>query len=130
MIDSPRASNMPVSPKGNIIYLAALLLGIFIPGGVFYLRDLLNTRVRSREDVTSMTSIPIYGEIGSGGKEEVVINRTARTGIAEQFRALRTNLDFVQNTKSAKTIVVTSSIMGEGKSFVALNLSCHHRLIG
>ncbi|MBP9134077.1 MAG: polysaccharide biosynthesis tyrosine autokinase [Saprospiraceae bacterium] len=130
MIDSPRASNLPVSPKGNIIYLAALLLGFFIPGGVFYLRDLLNTRVRSREDVTSVTSIPIYGEIGSGGKEEVVINRTARTGIAEQFRALRTNLDFVQNTKNAKTIVVTSSIMGEGKSFVALNLAVTIALLG
>ncbi|MCO5249738.1 MAG: CpsD/CapB family tyrosine-protein kinase, partial [Chitinophagales bacterium] len=52
------------------------------------------------------------------------------TGIAEQFRALRTNLDFVQNTKNAKTIVVTSSIMGEGKSFVALNLAVTIALLG
>lgn len=133
VIDSPRSGEYPISPKRNIIYLACFLLGLLIPFGILYVQELLNVRIRTKEDITRRTHLPIIGEVGHNPEEEannIVVTRESRAPIAEQFRALRTNLDFFAGRSGNHTILFTSSMSGEGKSFVAVNLAIALALSG
>lgn len=122
VIDSPKAEEKPISPKDKIIYVLGIILGLIIPLAVIYLRDLLNVKVGSLSDVKNQSQLPILGMIShSLTNEQVVVTKTSRSAIAEQFRAMRTNLEFALN--GGKTILFTSSMSGEGKSYVALNLA-------
>ncbi len=122
IIDSPKAEALPFSPKTNIVYLAGLLAGLFLPLLVIVLKDMLNVRIRGIEDIDRHNRQPILGMIShSSDSEQVVVTKTSRSPIAEQFRAIRTNLEFA--LKGGKTILFTSSMSGEGKSYIALNLA-------
>ena len=124
IIDPPKAKTLPFSPRRTRTLAMGLLIGLIIPATSIYLRDLLNTRVRSREDIQKQTALPIVGEIShSASKQTLVVTRDSRTPIAEQFRALRTNLAFYLSHINKSTILLTSSTSGEGKSFVALNMA-------
>src|SRR5690606_3511730 len=86
------------------------------------LHDVLPICIQSVDDIESRNSLPILGMIAhSEEQEQVVVSKTSRSPIAEQFRAMRTNLEFVIN--GGKRILFTSSMSGEGKSYVALNLA-------
>src|SRR5690554_1920040 len=133
VIDSPRTGGAPISPKRNIIYLACFILGLVIPFGILYVQELLNVRIRTKEDITRRTHLPIIGEVGHNPEEDannIVVTRESRAPIAEQFRALRTNLDFFAGRSGNHTILFTSSMSGEGKSFVAVNLAIALALSG
>ncbi|MFD2598061.1 GumC family protein [Sphingobacterium corticis] len=122
VIDSPRTDEYPVSPKGKIVYAFALFIALLIPLAIIYIRDLFNVRVMNFDDITNGTRLPILGSIAhSEDRDQVVITKTARSPIAEQFRAMRTNLEFTLN--GGKRVLFTSSMSGEGKSYVALNLA-------
>ena len=126
IIDLAYGSNIPVAPKGNIIYLAALLLGLLIPFGVIYVTTLLDNKVHSRLDVEAAVRAPVLGDIPntkSGNK--IVVSDSDRSSIAESFRLLRTNINFMLTgvKQGGKTIFVTSTIGGEGKTFVSINLA-------
>lgn len=128
LIDSPQADTSPFSPNVNRIYLIGLLIGLALPAVALYLTEVLNFRIRDLEDVAQRSSLPVLGVLShSPHKEEIVVSPKARTAIAEQFRALRTNLDFA--LRGGKTIMLTSSMSGEGKSFVGLNLALTLALI-
>ncbi len=125
-IDPASFSTAPIEPKEKQIKNFALLLGLVIPIVIIYLIDLLNDKIISRNDLSIKTNIPIVGEISHlDGGEELVVNKT-RSIIAEQFRIVRSNLQFilpvVKDTK-AKTFLITSTISGEGKSFISVNLA-------
>ncbi len=122
----------PVSPKGKLIYLAAFLIGLIVPGGMLYLKETLNRKITSRKDIENITQLPIYGEIMTSKKKVTLVVRSGlRSPISEQFRNLRTNLNFVLGSGGTKkTILITSSMSGEGKSFVALNLAMTYALLG
>ena len=125
-IDPASFSTIPIEPKEKQIKTFAILIGLIIPISLLYLIDVLNDKVVSRKDITSRTSIPIVGEISHlDGEDELVVNRS-RSVIAEQFRILRSNLQFLSpftKTNNAKTILITSTISGEGKSFISTNLA-------
>lgn len=122
VIDSPKADKDPFSPKPKVVYALLILLGLSLPVMVFYLHDLLNIRIQSLEDIEKGTQVPVLGMVAhSDTGEQVVVSKTSRSAIAEQFRAMRTNLEFVLN--GGKKILFTSSMSGEGKSYVALNLA-------
>ena len=126
VIDAARASKIPVSPKKNIIYLAALLLGLLIPFGILYLMDLLDTKVKSRFDITKKLSIPFLGEIPKSETPNEIVDTSSRSSTAEAMRIVRMNLDFMLNQVpdgKAKTVLFTSTISGEGKTFLSVNLS-------
>ena len=125
-----RASTLgtyPVSPNKKSIYLSAAFLGFMIPFLCIYLVELLNTKVRSKSDFVGALSIPILGSIPKAKrKQKIVIEEKSRAPISEAFRILRTNLDFLMagvKKDTAKVIFVTSSISGEGKTFISANLS-------
>jgi capsular exopolysaccharide synthesis family protein len=126
IIDLAYGSNLPVSPKRNIIYLAALLLGLLIPFGVIYVMTLLDNKVHSRLDVEGAVRAPVLGDIpNSKSENKIVVSDSDRSSIAESFRLLRTNINFMLTSvkQGGKTIFVTSTIGGEGKTFVSINLA-------
>src|SRR5690606_13305072 len=95
VIDPPKAAAAPFSPKRTATLLAGLLLGLILPSAVIYFRELLDTKVHSRDDIRKLTRTPIIGEIiRSRYRDTLVVSKYSRSAIAEQFRTLRTNLAF------------------------------------
>lgn len=122
-IDPPKASFAPVSPKKTIVYLAGIIAGFIIPFGLILGIDVLNTSIRTKEDIFNLTQVPIIGEISHNQEgDNQIVGHQSRSAISEQFRALRTNLSFYLKNPGNKVILLTSSMSGEGKSFTAINL--------
>lgn len=111
-----------VAPRRMFVLLAALMLGLLIPMGIIYLIDLLQYRIRTRGDVERISMIPVLGEVPGNESKEIIAVRENRTwAIDEAFRMLRTNLLLSLGTES-KVISVTSTVQGEGKTFVSINM--------
>jgi capsular exopolysaccharide synthesis family protein len=126
VIDDAKCDEIPVSPKKNIIYLAGLLLGLLVPFGTIYSRDLLDTKIKSRMDIEGKTDIPFIGDVPSSNSALEIIQTDSRSSTAEALRIIRTNLEFMAakvNEDQAKTFFVTSTLPKEGKTFVASNLA-------
>ncbi|MEQ6123425.1 polysaccharide biosynthesis tyrosine autokinase [Pseudotenacibaculum sp. MALMAid0570] len=133
IIDSAYSSNTPVWPSKKIIYLISLFLGIVIPFVFIYIIDIFDTKVHNKQHIESELSIPFLGDVPkSESKEKVVIGHDVRSSSAEAFRLIRTNLDFMlaSNRKQSKSIFITSTTSGEGKSFVSINLAATLALSG
>lgn len=110
-----------VFPKTKIIYLAAFLLALLIPAGIIYLLDLLQYKIKTRSDVERLSKVPILGEIPTHlESEDVVVTENDTSEINEAFRILRTNLMFSLGADK-KVMIFTSTISGEGKTFLAIN---------
>ncbi|MCL4640029.1 MAG: polysaccharide biosynthesis tyrosine autokinase [Pseudosphingobacterium sp.] len=124
VIDPPKAEYLPFSPKKRMILAAAFLFALAIPVAYVYAQDLLNTKVQNRKDVEKRTKLPIIGEFTHNPTAVDLIEfKSSRSALAEQFRALRTNLQFMLPKPTDKVILVTSGMPGEGKSFTSLNLA-------
>lgn len=127
-------SLLPVSPNKKSTYLLSTLLSLLIPFVIIYGKELLNSSVKSKKDVEELVTAPIIGTIPkSKEKEKFVISKTSRSPISEAFRILRTNIDFLLagvDKKTAKIIFTTSSISGEGKTFISSNIAKTLRLSG
>ncbi|MBU2922176.1 polysaccharide biosynthesis tyrosine autokinase [Winogradskyella psychrotolerans] len=129
VVEYALSGSNPVSPKSNIVYAAAILGGLLIPFGILYLIFMLDTKLHSKEDVTKINSnIPVIGEIPDVKKKEHIIfdDPNARTALAESFRILSSNVDYILPIKAdgkGKVIYCTSTIKGEGKTYVSVNLS-------
>lgn len=127
----PAESGDPVSPKGAQIWLIALFLGMAIPAGFVYLLDFINDKVTMEDDIQLATNVPVVGMLASSRKNgSLVIKPQSRSVEAEMFRLLRANLAYISPGKEVKSILVTSSISGEGKSYIALNLGVTQALTG
>jgi tyrosine-protein kinase Etk/Wzc len=113
-----------VNPIPLKVYGIAVLIGLFLPVLIIYLRELLNDKVTTKADVTKATNAPVLGEIGHSEEGRVLLfPESSRTVVAEQMRILRSNLRFVLADKFENpTILVSSSFSGEGKSFISTNL--------
>lgn len=131
IIDKAQTSLQPVSPKRSLTYIIALILGLGIGFIIFYLKDLLSTTIQDRSEIETLTKMPILSEIlYDDSKAAIVVADGKRSFIAEQFRQLRTSLGFMGLDEGHKKILLTSSISGEGKSFIAINLAISLSLIG
>jgi tyrosine-protein kinase Etk/Wzc len=121
----------PISPNKKINYLIALVVGMIIPFGFLSLRSALNNKIQSQEDIEKLTKNPILGKIlHNKYRSNNVVFEFPASNIAESFRALRTNLDFYVRGEENKVIMLTSSIEGEGKTFIALNLAMSYAQLG
>ncbi|MDZ4329131.1 MAG: polysaccharide biosynthesis tyrosine autokinase, partial [Flavobacterium sp.] len=133
VIDVAKAGRAPVSPKKNIIYLAGLLLGLLVPFGVIYTKDLLDTKIKSRLDLDGKTLIPFIGDVPTSDNPTEIMRSESRTSSAEALRIIRTNLEFMVSKVPdglAKTIFLTSTFPKEGKTFVSVNLAATFALSG
>lgn len=123
-------SRDPVSPKKQIIYLASIILGLLVPFSVIYANDLLDNKIHNMNSLEKLTTdTPVLGEIPKlSRKEDKLVIKEDRSVLAESLRIIRTNLDYLIKTKQApgvknNLIFVTSSVPGEGKTFLSTNLS-------
>ena len=131
IIDDAIADEAPVSPKGKMIYLVALVLGVGIPVGVIYMLELTKFKIEGRADVEKLTSVPIIGDIPLTDEKQgaIAVFENQNNLMSETFRNIRTNLQFMlENDK--KVILVTSTVSGEGKSFISANLAISLSLLG
>lgn len=133
IIDMPQIDGQ-VAPKSRLILLAAFLLGLFLPLALFYLRELLHFRIEGRGDLEKLTKVPVVADIPLSekvidGKRAVVVKENKNDMMEESFRGLRTNLRFLLGPDE-KVICCTSSVPGEGKTFVATNLAMSLALLG
>jgi tyrosine-protein kinase Etk/Wzc len=127
-----RASNRGiVSPKPLQLGIFCLLMGLGIPIMFLYLRDLFNTKVYHRVDIDKYLNIPFVGFIPHvrGEKKKLVIN-DSHSILAESFRLVRSNLQNTATNQKNRTILITSTVSSEGKSFVAVNLALTLALTG
>ena len=117
-------SLIPISPKNNLNFIIALLLGIGIPVTIISLKNFFNETIRSKSDLIKHTNIPILGVIGNSDKaNSLVVLDNPKSVISESFRSLRTNIQYLASDKKNKVITVTSSVGSEGKTFCSSNLS-------
>lgn len=131
IINMAYASTVPVTPNRRAIQMLAILLGLGLPALIIFLSEILNDKVSTRMDIEKITAAPILGEIGHSFSDKVlVVNKTTRSMVAEQFRIIRSNLQYVLNKKEKSTILFTSSFSGEGKSYVATNMGAVLALAG
>lgn len=115
------ASEGMVAPRRMIILLAALMLGLLIPMGIIYLADMLQYRIRTRGDVDRVSKVPILSEVPKHEEEEnIAVMENETRPIDEAFRMLRTNLLLTLGADN-KVVTCTSTVSGEGKTFIALN---------
>ena len=133
MVDEALADAIPVSPKGKMIYLVALILGIALPVVVIYIIELLKYKIEGRADVEKITSLPIVGDVplseDKGKEESIVVHENQNDLMAETFRNVRTNVLYMMKSNE-KVILVTSTTTGEGKTFIASNLAVSLALLG
>lgn len=125
VIDVAYPSEKPISPKKVIAVGVALVLGCLLPFGYIYLKEILNDKIRSKHDLEKLSRAPILGElpqIEKGQNEIIEINDL--TPMAEAFRIIITNMNFMLGKKEkGKVVFVSSTVKGEGKTFVSLNLA-------
>jgi len=124
IIDSPRSNSIPVSPKKMIIMLFAFFMGFILPILTLYIRELLRYQIENKEELEKISDVPILGEIPKSNQTgNIIIRENSTNRFTEMFRLLRTNLLFVLNDPEQKVINVVSSISGEGKTFICINLA-------
>ncbi len=128
IVDSATSLPDPVSPNKLFTYIGFLIVSLFVPFLIFYLIELFDKTIHSREQVEKvLTNVPVIGDIPKiESKNNYLIKKDDYSGVAEAFRILRTNLNFLSpfsNSKKGKTIFITSTIAHEGKSLVSSNLA-------
>src|SRR3989337_2211379 len=101
----------------------AVLVGLAFPAFIIFIGEVLNDKITTRYDIEKITAVPILGEVGHSQSEKaLIINKTSRSMVAEQFRLIRSNLQYILSKTERPVILVTSSFSGEGKSFVSTNM--------
>ncbi|MBN8858854.1 MAG: polysaccharide biosynthesis tyrosine autokinase [Sphingobacteriales bacterium] len=130
-IEQARSTGI-VSPKKQLVLVISVLLGVFLPAVIIYIRSLLDNKIGDKDEVEQGCNAPVLGEISYAKKEKspIVVERGSRSIIAEQFRVIRTNVGFTRNDgKEPQVILITSHRPEEGKSFVSLNLAASFALL-
>ncbi len=125
IIDKARPETaLPIGLSGKIILIIGLLAGLALPLGVILLYNSFDVHIRTQEDVENNTLIPILGSIIHDQSDAIVtVHENPKSVIAESFRALRTNLQFMLAGPSGKIISIQSTNPNEGKSFISVNLA-------
>jgi capsular exopolysaccharide synthesis family protein len=123
VLNTPDFANQ-VAPKGNLMLLVFLFVGLIIPALVIYILELLNTNIRNRADVEKLTDIPVITELAHNKTDATFVDfENAKNTNSELFRLLRTKLQFTLDHPAEKVILVTSTMSGEGKTFASVNLA-------
>lgn len=125
IVDYAHSTEKPVAPKKLIIMLAALLVGIVLPFGVIYIKELLDNKIKTKHDIERLSQTVVLAELPKIRKgESDIVGRNDLSPMAEAFRILITNMNFmIPKKEKGKVVFVTSTIKGEGKTFTSVNLA-------
>ena len=130
-IIEPAEASDPISPKAAQVILIAFFLGLALPSGIAFTLESLNDKVQTEDDVHRATTATVAGVIAfSRRKSRLVVKENSNSAAAEMFRLLRANLAYITPGEILKSLIVTSGVPGEGKSFIALNLGVTQALAG
>ncbi|WP_229252737.1 GumC family protein [Dyadobacter helix] len=134
MIEPPFALPGAIKPDKRQIYSYAVLIGLLIPAALIFLRESLRNTVQSKKEIESKTGFKVFGEISVKNKNNPgqFIDLKSRSLISEQIRMIRSNMQYVfadNEIDTGKTLIVTSSISGEGKSFITVNMAAAFALL-
>ncbi len=131
VIDVAGVSNTPVKPNKRTIQIIAVLIGLGLPALLIFIGEVANDKVSTRYDIERITNAAILGEVGHSYSENtLIVNKTSRSMVAEQFRIIRSNLQYILPKSDKSVILVTSSFSGEGKSFISTNMGAVLALTG
>jgi tyrosine-protein kinase Etk/Wzc len=134
VVDYAITNRLPISPRSLFIYTNALIIGLVVPFGVIFIILLLDTKIHGKQDFEKYSSkIPVVAEIPFIQEDNRIIKENDRSILAEAFRILRTNVIYLlplDKGATAKVIYTSSSIKGEGKTFVSLNLALTYASLG
>lgn len=134
-IDPAMCSATPIAPRKNIIFFAALFMGVLLPSLYIYIKELLRTKVATVEEVQAATKLPIVSTVPvkhglEGRGTSIVVRANCNDVMAEAFRTMRTNLQFVMKKTTGNVIMFTSTVSGEGKTFVSSNFAVSLAMLG
>ncbi len=135
VIEPAQANFSPVAPDENSIYQKSILVGLLLGSGLILLLRMLNPYIYDKETIESLTNIPVIGTIRKfpykldQNNTQILSLAKPKSIFAESVRSVRTNLSFMASDKQSKIISITSEVAGEGKSFIAVNLSSTLALI-
>ena len=131
IVDHAYAQNTPISPNRMVVLALALLGSIFLPLILLYLKDLFTTKFSNQEELEEISQVPFIGHIHHNRHNTPLVVKDGKTSsIVELFRYIRNNLQFLLNKEDDKVILVTSSVSGEGKSFISTNIASSFALLG
>ena len=120
-----------ISPRTKMNYLVALIIGLLIPALYLFLKDFFNVSINDRKDVEKITRFPIIGQVAmSNSKDPLVVINSPKSPIAESFRSIRTNVEFLTQGKAKSTILVTGDMQSIGKTFNSINIASIYALYG
>lgn len=131
VVDRAFALSTPIKPKISMTFMVALLCSLLIPVIILNIRSLLTTKFSTQEELEELVDSPILGEVCHNKQNEVTVVKSGRTSsIVELFRLIRNNIQFMLPSKEDKVILITSSVSGEGKSFISVNIAASFALMG
>jgi tyrosine-protein kinase Etk/Wzc len=120
-----------IRPKGKRNYIIAVIFGLFIPGLYIFFVDQLHNKIVDKRDIERGTQVPIIGFVGhNNSKDELPLVEKPGSSLSESFRSIRTNLKYYMDGEKKAVISITSTISGEGKTFISLNLAAALALVG
>jgi len=131
IVDHAYAQHTPISPNHMVVLALALLASIFLPLLLLYLKDLFTTKFSNQDELEEISQVPFIGHIHHNRHNSQLVVKDGKTSaIVELFRYVRNNLQFILNRDEDKVILVTSSVSGEGKSFISTNIASSFALLG
>lgn len=125
IIDPALVPISPIKPKRKMIVVVGFILGLIVAIFLAFLHTFLDNRIKSEEDITQATRFPLFGTIPyiKTESEKLKVFVSPKSSVTESFRNLRTNLQFIGDQEGSQVIVVTSTVGGEGKTTVSVNLA-------
>jgi capsular exopolysaccharide synthesis family protein len=126
VVDKANGSSTPISPNPLKTYVISCLIGLFVPFSIMFIWFSYDNKVRTIEDLEKFLNAPILGDIPkTKSKSKIIIDNNTNDSISEAFRLLRTNLSFMfsKNVEASKTIMISSTLASEGKTFISINLA-------
>ncbi|MDO1448307.1 polysaccharide biosynthesis tyrosine autokinase [Rhodocytophaga aerolata] len=115
-----------IKPKKNMAYIIGIFLSISASLSFIFIKDFLNDTIADRSQVEKLTQVPVLGTINHAHQtngSSLVVPLKPKSAVAEAFRSIRTNLQYLSSESSSKVVVVTSTISGEGKTFFSVNMA-------
>ncbi len=120
-----------IAPRNAMNMLVAFILGLLIPALYLFLKNFFNTSITDRKDVEKLTRFPIIGTVAqTSDKNPLVVINNPKSPIAESFRSIRTNIEYITQGKPQSVILVTGDTQGIGKTFNSINVASIYALYG
>ncbi len=135
-IEKASCSSSYVSPNKKAVILVAIFFGMFIPVFFVYLIETLEVKIKRLEDVDKFTKLPVVGcvpelsMLKKSGKRHLVVKEGQNDVMAEAFRSIRTNLQFIIQKSRGSVVMFTSTTSGEGKTFISSNYAMSLAVMG